>query len=64
MEIKYNAKILPYKDGHGTICYRIGIPTSWAKQLGFSEENRAAILEFNDDKIIIKRRNLHENIKT
>lgn len=47
------------KDGHGTIGYRTSLPTSWIKQMGFDFDNRNAIIEFDNNRIIIKKERIN-----
>lgn len=41
-------------DGHGNLNYKIALPKKWIDQLGFTKENKQAIIEF-DNKIIIRK---------
>lgn len=43
------------KDGHGTVGYRISLPTQWIKKMGFTEDDLSSLAEFNDNTIIIKK---------
>lgn len=46
------------KDGHGTVGFRISLPKKWVQQMGFDENNKNAIVEFDGEKIIIiKKKN-------
>lgn len=47
--------IIPYKDGHGTINYKIALPKKWLSELGFSIENKQAIVEIDKNKIVIRK---------
>lgn len=35
--------------------HRISIPTTWTKKMGFTKDDRTAILTFENDKIIISK---------
>lgn len=37
--------------------HRLSIPTAWAKAMGFTKDDRTAILTFENDKIIISKSN-------
>lgn len=47
--------IITNLDGHGTLNYKMSIPKKWADDLGFSEKNKQAIIEIDNDKIIIRK---------
>ena len=47
------------KDGHGTVGFRVALPTSWVKQLGFSTEDKKAVIELDENKIIIKKETIN-----
>lgn len=49
------ANIMFNKNGNGADTTRITIPVGWAKQLGFTPENREGILIFDKDKITLKK---------
>lgn len=55
-----NAKIIINKSGRSdaskSYTYRFTVPTTWIKQLGFSADDREAILELKDDTIIIRKK--------
>lgn len=50
-----NINLSANKDGHGSIGFRISLPKKWVQQMGFDENNKNAIVEFDDNKIIIKK---------
>lgn len=39
----------------GGVTNRITIPTSWAKEMGITQENREVTLTFDGEKIIVKK---------
>lgn len=45
------------KSGSGSITTRINIPITWLRKLGVDEESREVILEFDEDRIIIRKNN-------
>ena len=57
---KREANMMFNKNGNGYITTRITIPVIWARQLGFTEENKKAIIELNNNKIIIKKNNMED----
>lgn len=42
-------------DGHGNLNYKIALPKKWIDKLGFTREDKQAIIEFNNNKIIIRK---------
>ncbi len=46
-------KLIKNKDGHGTINYKICLPTKWVNFLGLDKEEKVAIC-LDDNSIIIK----------
>ena len=42
-------------DGHGSLNYKISLPKKWIDELGFTKEDRQAIVEFDYNKIIIRK---------
>lgn len=56
MEIR-KSKILFGKNGNGYVTTRITLPVPWVRALHLSEENRDAVILFDNDKkeIIIKK---------
>jgi len=48
-------KIIKNKDGHGTMCYKIALPSKWIKALGLDTSDYAT-LTFKNNSIIIKRK--------
>lgn len=51
------ANIIFAKNGNGFVTTKITLPVPWIKKLGFDIENRNAIIELNDNKIVIKKDN-------
>lgn len=49
------ANMMFNKNGNGADTTRITIPVVWAKQLGFTPENREGILTLDENKIILKK---------
>lgn len=49
------ANMLFNKNGNGADTTRITIPVIWAKKLGFTSEEREAIIKLEGDKIIIRK---------
>lgn len=43
------------KNGTGNETTRISIPLPWARKLGFSADDRMALVTLKDDKIIIEK---------
>lgn len=43
------------KSGNHSITTKITIPVPWAKELGFTTDNRTGTLEINENKIILKK---------
>ena len=41
--------------GKDSVNYRVSLPAPWIKDMGLSEENRELKLEFDGEKIIIKK---------
>lgn len=41
--------------GKGSYNTKVSIPKSWADRMGFSIEDRSAILEFDDETITIRK---------
>lgn len=52
---KRNVNIMFMKNGHGSLTNRISLPVPWIKAMGFNEENRTAIIEFDGKEIRIKK---------
>lgn len=44
------------KGGSGSLSPRISLPPTWIKQMGFTQDDRTAIVIFKDDKIIIEKK--------
>lgn len=42
-------------DGHGSLNYKISLPKKWIDELGFTKEERQAIVEFDGNKIVIRK---------
>lgn len=57
MEEKRELKIIKNKDGHGTMGYKIALPSKWVKQLGLDTgaDNYATVI-LKDNSIIIKNK--------
>lgn len=53
MDEERKLKIIKNQDGHGTICYKISLPTRWIKCMGLDVQDYATV-EFKDNSIIIK----------
>lgn len=49
------ANLMFNKNGNGSTTTRISIPVPWAKELGFTEGNKTAIIKLMKDEIIIKK---------
>lgn len=49
------ANILFNKTGRGATTTRLTIPVGWIKEMGFNDEDRQAIIEIDNDKIIIRK---------
>lgn len=54
MDIR-NLKIIKNKDGHGTMGYKIALPSTWIKSMGLDESNYATLI-FKDNSILIKNK--------
>lgn len=52
-----NINLIINKDGHGTEGYKLSLPSKWIRKMGFTSEDRKAIIEFNDKEIIIRKEN-------
>ena len=61
-EKQRKANMLFNKNGNGADTTRITIPVVWAKKLGFTSEDREAIITLEEDTIIIKK-NYNKMIK-
>lgn len=55
MNEERKANMIFNRNGTGQITTRITIPVPWAKKLGFTEDNRSAIIKIEDNKIIITK---------
>lgn len=53
---KRDAKILWAKNGNGYATTRITLPVPWVRELGFTVDNKEAILELKDNEIIIRKK--------
>lgn len=42
--------------GSGGITNRVTIPTTWAREMGITEEDREVILKFDGETIIIRKK--------
>lgn len=49
------AKLIINKNGSGSLTTRATLPISWIKKMGLNENERDLILEFDEDKIIVKK---------
>lgn len=56
MKEERKARLIINKSGSGSITTRATLPISWIKEMGLNEEERNLILEFDGEKIIIKKR--------
>ncbi len=52
---KRNVKIIWGKNGNGFASTRITLPVPWAKKLGFTEEDKEALIELKDNEVIIRK---------
>ena len=43
------------KNGNGFVSTKIALPVPWIKKLGFTEDNKNAIISLQDNKIIIEK---------
>lgn len=50
-----NANMIFNKNGNGFDTTKITIPVVWAKELGFTKDDKTAILKFDSNKIIIEK---------
>ncbi|MBP3801065.1 MAG: hypothetical protein J6I85_03405 [Clostridia bacterium] len=50
-----NVNMIFSKNGNGFVTTKITIPVPWAKELGFTEDNKTAKLTLEDKKIIIEK---------
>ena len=50
-----NANMIFNKNGNGFDTTKITIPVVWAKELGFTKDDKTAILKFDGNKIIIEK---------
>ena len=48
-------KILFGRSGSGSISPRISLPMSWIKDMGLNETDKEVIIEYEDEKITIKK---------
>lgn len=51
------AKLIINKSGSGSLTTRATLPIKWIKEMGLNEEERNLVLEFDGEKIIIKKVN-------
>ncbi|MCI9063293.1 MAG: hypothetical protein HFJ17_01635 [Clostridia bacterium] len=47
------------KNGNGFVTNKITLPVPWVKELGFNDNDRKAIIEFDKNKIIIKKEKIN-----
>lgn len=52
---KRKAKLIINKGGSGSLTTRATLPITWIKEMGLNEDKRNLILEFDGEKIIIKK---------
>ena len=52
---KRKANILFNKNGKGFLTTRITLPVPWIKDMGLSQDDREVVIEYDDDKITIKK---------
>ena len=52
---KRKANILFNKNGKGFLTTRITLPVPWIKDMGLSQDDREVIIEYDNDKITIKK---------
>lgn len=51
-----NSNLIIGKDGHGSITAKISLPTKWIKDLGFDVNDKQAMFEILDNKMIIRKK--------
>lgn len=51
-----NANVIFNKNGNGFVSTKITLPVPWVKELGFSEIDKNAIIEIENEKIIIRKK--------
>lgn len=59
-EKQRKANMIFNKSGSGSITTKITIPIKWTRELGFTSENREAIIKLENNRIIIEK-NLNED---
>ena len=52
---KRNLNISFVKSGAGNISPRLILPISWIKEMNITEEERSVMVEFDGEKIIVKK---------
>lgn len=52
---KRKANILFNKNGKGFLTTRITLPVPWVKDMGLSQDDREVVIEYDDNKITIKK---------
>lgn len=50
-------KIMFNNDGKGTYTNRISLPKTWISKMGITQEERDVIVKFENNKIIIEKKN-------
>lgn len=55
MKEERKARLIINKSGSGSLTTRATLPISWIKEMGLNENERDLILEFDKEKIIIKK---------
>lgn len=54
-----NSNLILGKDGHGSLTTKISLPTKWIKELGFNLEDKQAIIEISNNKIVIRKKDFN-----
>lgn len=50
-------KMMFQKGGSGSVTTRLAIPKSWVDKLGVTQENREVIIEFDGEKVMVRKMN-------
>lgn len=50
-----NANIIFNKNGNGFLSTKIALPVPWIKELGFTENDKKALIKIENGKIIIEK---------
>ena len=56
MKESRTTNIIFNKNGNGYVTNKITIPVPWIKELGFTDTDREAFIEIEDNKIIITKK--------